>query len=114
MLVDNYREANAFLHVADGIEAMHRQGPTKGETLPLGSLLVGDDGIEVDWHICKKIGLDPLSTLQFQVLGAQRYEVPMGDPLLENRNFIHAPKLAVSFNPFRLFLSVLKQALHLL
>jgi len=110
MLVDNYRQVNAFLHLADGVEVLHKNGPTSGDSLPFGSLLVGDDGVQMDWEICRLIGLDPMSTLQFQCLGVQPDSEVLGvsaPPVLE---FEHAAKLPVSFNPLRLGLSVLRQS----
>ena len=109
MLVDNYHQAAAFLHLGDGIEALHRHGPTKGDSLPLGSLFLGDDGIELDWAICRKIGLDPMQTLQFQVLGAQKDVVPLGDRLETEPEFEHALKIPIFFNPARVLRSVLRQ-----
>jgi len=110
MVVDNYKQANAFLHIADGVQVLHKHGPTSGETLQMGSLLVGDDGVQMDWGICQLIGMDPMATLQFQCLGPQPQTELSGDPIKTTGGFIHANKIPVSFNPLRLLSSVLKQS----
>ncbi|OGH02796.1 MAG: hypothetical protein A2557_02985 [Candidatus Lambdaproteobacteria bacterium RIFOXYD2_FULL_56_26] len=110
MILANAKEAGAFFHLADGIRCLHNHGPTSGDPHELHSLLFCEDGATLDWGLCGRIGLDPLSTLQFQLSGPPPVYVSSGEPIEPDPSFLHAAKVPVFFHPLRVARSIARQA----
>jgi len=103
MILKNAEIVAPILTIADGIEALHQHGPTRGEIYPLHSIFVADSCLEMDWAFCKLIGLSPESTPLFQASGKSFDSLKvLGDPLERAKDFVHAKQIPISFNPFRI------------
>jgi uncharacterized protein (DUF362 family) len=59
MLLDNAETIRPTLTLADGIVAMDRHGPTKGDSRNLGLILAGTDCTAVDRVLAEIMGIDP-------------------------------------------------------
>ena len=59
MLVDLNRLVKPRLHIMDGIVAMEGNGPTSGDPVPMGVLLLSADPVALDSVFCRLIHLDP-------------------------------------------------------
>ena len=59
MLVDLNRLVKPRLHIMDGIVAMEGNGPTSGDPVSMGVLLISEDPVALDSVFCRLIHLDP-------------------------------------------------------
>ncbi|MEM7407363.1 MAG: DUF362 domain-containing protein [Pseudomonadota bacterium] len=112
MLHANAAALAPTLHIADGISALHVNGPRGGEPYPLNTILYGDDAALLDWYFAAAIGLHPASTPLFQALPSDaRAEIRRAFeaqwPSLEPaRDFVHAPLIHISFSPLAVMRSL--------
>ena len=117
MLIDIARHVNPCLTVADGIEAMQGQGPIHGSPYPLGVLLASQDMTALD-----RVAAEILMFPNVYALEAARLK-SYGNFDLENielcgevdlanvtvSDFQPARPMDISFNPYRVLKSFLKQ-----
>ncbi|WP_316896473.1 DUF362 domain-containing protein [Pseudodesulfovibrio indicus] len=59
MIMDIYLALPRTTHLMDGVLAMHRDGPIKGEPFPLGVLACSDNGVALDTMAGAMLGLSP-------------------------------------------------------
>lgn len=59
MLMDVYLALPRTVHLMDGVLALHRDGPVKGEPFPLGMLACSDSGVALDAMAGSLLGLTP-------------------------------------------------------
>lgn len=57
--VDLYKYATPKLNIMDAILAMEGDGPTHGNTRPVGKIIAGTNGVEVDMVCAAMMGMDP-------------------------------------------------------
>ncbi|MEK9629201.1 MAG: DUF362 domain-containing protein [Nitrospinota bacterium] len=117
MLIDIARHVNPCFNLADGIEAMQGQGPINGSPYPLGVLLASTDMTALD-----RIAAEILMFTRVYALEAARLK-EYGNYELENievsgvddlsdlmvSDFQPARAMDISFNPYRVVKSFLKQ-----
>ena len=120
MLVDIARHVNPSLTIVDGIQAMQGQGPANGTPYPLGILASGQDLTALD-RILTEVVQVPLEKVYALEAARQKgfgtYELNAielnGERDLESlkvSGFQLAERpIDISFNPFRIAKSVLKQ-----
>lgn len=107
------------ISIADGIIAMHREGPVSGKPLGLGCLAMSDDPVALDTSVLNLLELEPEACPVWRA--AKRRN--LAGSCLENINFdfaapadfagsgFVAPETLspVPFNPFRFFTSLAKR-----
>ncbi|MUM76294.1 DUF362 domain-containing protein [Pseudodesulfovibrio sp. F-1] len=111
MLMDVYTALPRTHHLMDGVETLHRDGPTGGVPFPLGLLAASDCGVALDTAAYTIFGLDPdqvplwREAMSRDMAGA----VPLGlaYPLdtperFDPAGFLMAPQRALKFEPMRL------------
>ena len=119
MLIEIARHVNPCLTIVDGIQAMQGQGPINGTPYPLGIMGASKDLTALDRVFADllNIPLDKVYTLQaarlkkfgqFQleemdISGISDYQS------LVVKDFKQAYPIDISFNPFKLFKSFIKQ-----
>jgi uncharacterized protein (DUF362 family) len=119
MLIDIARHVNPCLTIVDGIQAMQGQGPSNGTPYSLGVMGAGTDMTALDRIFADilNIPLEKVYALQaarlkqfgqfhleyIEISGSADYRS------LAVKDFQQAYPLDISFNPFRLFKSFLKQ-----
>ncbi|MBT3920956.1 MAG: DUF362 domain-containing protein [Nitrospina sp.] len=119
MLIDIARHVNPCLTIMDGIQAMQGQGPSNGTPYPLGVIGAGTDMTALDRIFADilNIPLDQVYALQaarlknFGQYHTEHIEVsgPADYRLFAVEDFKQACPLDISFNPFRLIKSFIKQ-----
>ena len=119
MLIDIARHVNPCLTLADGIEAMQGQGPIHGSPYPLGVLLASTDMTALDRVAAEiiKFPIDKVYALEAARLkGYGNYDLDkieisgVTDLLsLAVSDFEPARAMDISFNPYRIMKSFLKQ-----
>ena len=119
MLIDIARHVNPCLTLADGIEAMQGQGPIHGTPYPLGVLLASTDMTALD-RVAAEIIKFPINKLYAleaaRLKGYGNYDLDKieisGVTDLANlavSDFEPARAMDISFNPYRIMKSFLKQ-----
>ena len=119
MLIDIARHVNPCLTIVDGIQAMQGQGPINGTPYPLGVMGASKDMTALDRIFAElvSIPLDKVYALQaarlkqfgqfhledMEISGVADYQT------LAVEDFKQAYPIDISFNPFKLFKSFLKQ-----
>ena len=101
-------QAGALLHLADGIEALHKGGPIHGEIFPLGSILASTDALALDYWFARRIGLDPALVPLFQAVGLPEPAELLGDPATPVAGFELPGLIDIRFNLPRLAQSYAK------
>ena len=119
MLIDIARHVNPCLTLADGIEAMQGQGPIHGTPYPLGVLLASSDMTALDRVAAEiiKVPINKVYALEAARLkGYGNYDLDKieisGVTDLANlavSDFEPARAMDISFNPYRIMKSFLKQ-----
>lgn len=119
MLIDIARHANPCLTIADGIQAMQGQGPINGTPYPLGVMGASTDMTALDRIFADlvNIPLEKVYALQAARLKQfGRYQLedieisgPTDYKALAVKDFKQAYPLDITFNPFKLAKSFLKQ-----
>ncbi len=119
MLIDIARHVNPCLTLADGVEAMQGQGPLQGTPYPLGIMIASSDMTALDRVTAEllKIPLGKVYALEAARLkGYGNYNLEemefsgVADPLgLAVSDFQTARAMDISFNPYRVMKSFLKQ-----
>lgn len=119
MLIDIARHVNPCLTIVDGIQAMQGQGPSNGTPYPLGVMGAGVDMTALDRVFADllNIPLDKVYALQaarLKQFGQYHLEHIEISGLTDYKSaavedFKQAYPIDISFNPFRLFKSFLKQ-----
>ncbi len=120
LLVDIAKYVNPSLTVVDGIQAMQGQGPMNGTPYPLGILASGEDLTALDRVLAEILGVPlekvyALEAARQKMFGAYELEdiELIGEDNLEAlkvSGFQLAERpLDISFNPFRVLKSFLKQ-----
>jgi uncharacterized protein (DUF362 family) len=119
MLIDIARYVNPCLTLADGIEAMQGQGPINGTPYPLGVLLASTDMTALDRVAAEilKISIDNVYALEAARLkGYGNYDLDKIEisgvadlSSLMVSDFEPARVIDISFNPYRIMKSFLKQ-----
>jgi len=113
MIRANADAANCLLHIGDGIDAMHVKGPRGGRSFPLQRILIANDHLLHDWLFCHLIGLQPQRTPLFADLPSADVDrltmdcaAVLNDPCFRvAEDFIHAPLIDISFQPWHLLRS---------
>ena len=117
VLIDIARHVNPCLTLADGIEAMHGQGPIHGSPYPLGVLLASTDMTALD-RVAAEILMFPkvyvLEAAKMKGYGnydLEKIEISGVADLssLTVSDFEPARPMDISFNPYRIIKSVIKQ-----
>jgi uncharacterized protein (DUF362 family) len=119
MLIDIARHVNPCLTLADGIEAMQGQGPLNGTPYPLGVLLASTDMTALDRVAAEiiKFPIDKVYVLEAARLkGYGNYDLNKIEisgvtdlSSLMVSDFEPARAIDISFNPYRIMKSFLKQ-----
>lgn len=119
MLIDIARHVNPCLTLADGIEAMQGQGPIHGNPYPLGVLLASTDMTALDRVAAEiiKFSIDKVYALEAARLkGYGNYDLDKIEisgvtdlSSLAVSDFEPAQAVDISFNPYRIMKSFLKQ-----
>jgi uncharacterized protein (DUF362 family) len=119
MLIDIARHVNPCLTLADGIEAMQGQGPLNGTPYPLGVLLASTDMTALDRVAAEiiKFPIDKVYALEAARLkGYGNYDLNKIEisgvtdlSSLMVSDFEPARATDISFNPYRIMKSFLKQ-----
>ena len=119
MLIDIARHVNPCLTLADGIEAMQGQGPVHGTPYPLGVLLASTDMTALDrvaaeiikFPINKVYALEAARLKGYGNYDLDKIEISGVTDLakLAVSDFEPARAMDISFNPYRIMKSFLKQ-----
>ena len=119
MLIDIARHVNPCLTLADGIEAMQGQGPINGTPYPLGVLLASTDMTALDrvaaeiikFPINKVYALEAARLKGYGNYDLDKIEISGVTDLakLAVSDFEPARAMDISFNPYRIMKSFLKQ-----
>ena len=119
MLIDIARHVNPCLTLADGIEAMQGQGPIHGTPYPLGVLLASTDMTALDrvaaeiikFPINKVYALEAARLKGYGNYDLDKIEISGVIDLanLAVSDFEPARAMDISFNPYRIIKSFLKQ-----
>lgn len=119
MLIDIARHVNPCLTLADGIEAMQGQGPIHGTPYPLGVLLASTDMTALDRVAAEiiKVPINKVYALEAARLkGYGNYDLDKIEisgvtdlAKLAVSDFEPARAMDISFNPYRIMKSFLKQ-----
>ena len=117
MLIDIARHVNPCLTVADGIEAMQGQGPIHGSPYPLGLLLASQDMTALERVAAEILMFQKVYALEAARLkGYGNYDLEKielcGEVNLLNltvSDFKPARPMDISFNPYRVLKSFVKQ-----
>ena len=119
MLIDIARHVNPCLTLADGIEAMQGQGPIHGTPYPLGVLLASSDMTALDRVAAEiiKVPINKVYALEAARLkGYGNYDLNKIEisgvtdlAKLAVSDFEPARAMDISFNPYRIMKSFLKQ-----
>ena len=119
MLIDIARHVNPCLTLADGIEAMQGQGPIHGTPYPLGVLLASTDMTALDrvaaeiikFPINKVYALEAARLKGYGNYDLDKIEISGVTDLakLAVSDFEPARAIDISFNPYRIMKSFLKQ-----
>ena len=119
MLIDIARHVNPCLTLADGIEAMQGQGPIHGTPYPLGVLLASSDMTALDrvaaeiikFPINKVYALEAARLKGYGNYDLNKIEISGVTDLakLAVSDFEPARAMDISFNPYRIMKSFLKQ-----
>ena len=119
MLIDIARHVNPCLTLADGIEAMEGQGPIHGSPYPLGVLLASTDMTALDRVAAEiiKVPINKVYALEAARLkGYGNYDLDNIEisgvtdlAKLAVSDFEPARAMDISFNPYRIIKSFLKQ-----
>jgi uncharacterized protein (DUF362 family) len=119
MLIDIARHVNPCLTLADGIEAMQGQGPIHGTPYPLGVLLASTDMTALDrvaaeiikFPINKVYALEAARLKGYGNYDLDKIEISGVTDLanLAISDFEPARAMDISFNPYRIMKSFLKQ-----
>ena len=119
MLIDIARHVNPCLTLADGIEAMQGQGPIHGTPYPLGVLLASTDMTALDrvaaeiikFPINKVYALEAARLKGYGNYDLDKIEISGVTDLtkLAVLDFEPARAMDISFNPYRIMKSFLKQ-----
>lgn len=120
MLVDIAKHVNPSLTIVDGIQAMQGQGPANGTPYPLGILAAGQDLTALDRVLTEivRVPVDKVYALEAaRQRGFGTYELNSIE--LANNIDLETLKVSdfqlaqipldISFNPFRIIKSILKQ-----
>ena len=117
MLIDIARHVNPCLTVADGIQAMQGQGPIHGRPYPLGMLLASQDMTALDRVVAEILMFPNVYALEAaRIKDYGSYDLEnielSGEVNLLNlmvSDFKPARPIDISFNPYRVLKSFLKQ-----
>jgi len=119
MLIDIARHVNPCLTLADGIEAMQGQGPIHGTPYPLGVLLASTDMTALDrvaaeiikFPINKVYALEAARLKGYGNYDLDKIEISGVTDLakLAVSDFEPSRAMDISFNPYRIMKSFLKQ-----
>lgn len=117
MLIDIARHVNPCLTLADGIEAMQGQGPINGSPYPLGVLIASTDMTSLDrvaaeiLMFSKVYALEAARLKDYGNYDLQKIEISGVEDLssLTVTDFEPARAMDISFNPYRIMKSFLKQ-----
>lgn len=117
MLIDIARHVNPCLTLADGIEAMQGQGPINGSPYPLGVLIASKDMAALDCVAAEILMLPRVYALEAARLkGYGNYNLNKIEisgvkdiSTLTVSDFESARPMDISFNPYQVMKSFLKQ-----
>ena len=116
MVIANAEQANAIVHIADGIAAAHVNGPRGGQPYPLHRVLFSENPLALDWAFARMTRLDPASTPLFQAvskhveLEAAYASICAHCPPVDD--FMHAPLIHISFAPWAVARSCVRTVRH--
>ena len=113
MILANARKAQAILHIADGIEAMHIKGPRGGESHPFGKIIISDNPLQLDYIFATMANYKLKETPLFAALPDEIFEdieesceETLSSPNFSHaENFIHSYINDISFSPPKLIRS---------
>ena len=120
MLVDIAKHVNPSLTIVDGIQAMQGQGPANGTPYPLGVLAAGQDLTALDRVLTEIVGVPPEKVYALEAARLKEFGTYDLDAIeILGENNLDALKVSdfqlaeipldISFNPFRVLKSFLKQ-----
>tara|TARA_B100000686_G_scaffold226649_1_gene233945 strand:- start:874 stop:1839 length:966 start_codon:yes stop_codon:yes gene_type:complete len=117
MLIDIARHVNPVLTVADGVQAMQGQGPIYGSPYPLGMLFASQDMTALDRIAAEILMFPKVYALEAaQLKGYGNYDLEkielFGEVNLSNlmvSDFKRPRPMDISFNPYRVLKSFIKQ-----
>ncbi|WDE96737.1 DUF362 domain-containing protein [Lentisphaera profundi] len=113
MILVNAKKAQAILHIADGIHAMHVTGPRGGDVHEFGKVLIGDNPLQVDYIFAKMANFKVEETPLFAALANEVFqeistacEDTVNHPnFTYAENFVHSYINDISFSPPKLIRS---------
>ena len=113
MVIANAEKANAVLHIADGIQALHVKGPRNGKPYPLGKIIISDNFLELDLLFCKLVNMKPSETPLFLATNKKTFQETEKaiESLLDSPgfstvyDFIPSYRTDISFSPLFLLRS---------
>jgi len=111
MLMDVYAALPRTHHLMDGVQALHRDGPTGGDPFPLGLLAASASGVALDTAAYAILGLAPGQVPLWREAVAR--DMAGADPLgltypldtperFDPTGFVMAPASPLKFEPLRL------------
>jgi len=120
MLVDIAKHVNPSLTIVDGIQAMQGQGPANGTPYPLGILAAGQDLTALDRVLAEIVGVPSEKVYALEAARLKEFGTYDLDAIeILGENNLDALKVSdfqlaeipldISFNPFRVVKSFLKQ-----
>lgn len=99
MLVDLYRACPPTLNLMDGILAMEGNGPANGAPVPLGVILLGEDGFAMDEVMARVVGVNPERVYTNAVY--RKYVLAGREPAIELLGVPLEEVIRPSFQPIR-------------
>ena len=123
MLIDIAHHVNPCLSIADGIQAMQGQGPINGTPYPLGVMGASQDMTALDLIFAHLLKIPPEKIYTLEAARIKKFgQTNIDDIIVSGRmdyrslaveGFKMAYPLDISFNPFRLINSFVKQIYEL-
>ena len=123
MLIDIARHVKPCLSIVDGIQAMQGQGPINGTPYPLGVMGASQDMTALDLVFAHLLKMPPekvysLESARIKQFGQSNIEDIIISGVMDYRSLVvedfkKAYPLDISFNPFRLIKSFVKQIYEL-
>ncbi|MDD7985870.1 DUF362 domain-containing protein [Lentisphaera marina] len=113
MILANAKQAQAILHIADGVQAMHVKGPRGGEAHPFGKVIISDNPLQLDYVFAEMANFTHKETPLFAALPNTVFEqvkeayseAIQSDNFSYAQNFTHSYLNDISFSPPKLIRS---------
>jgi uncharacterized protein (DUF362 family) len=113
MILANAKKAQAILHIADGVQAMHIKGPRGGEPHAFGKVIISDNPLQLDYVFAAMANFKHKDTPLFAALSDAVFndvreacaEALLSTDFAHAENFIHSYINDISFSPPKLIRS---------